>query len=249
MTTLQAQLERLYFPRNSIHQDLPDGEPSLITPDGQVRAMVLELTNPADWAVVSAVWQGVQADLGMPAPAIAVSGIDGYQLWFSLADAVPVAQARAFLESLRVRYLCTVELERVGMMPFFDCSMPQKGVHAPLVPALQKTGRWSAFVASDLAAIFAEEPWLEIPPSPEAQANVLARLESIKPATLQAHLDRISAASSLIDDQTRDKTLNKPTRGKSLNPKQFLLDVLDDPAAELRLRIEAAKALLPYFPD
>ena len=54
--------------------------------------MVLELTGPADWDVLSAVWRGVQADLELPAPAIAVSGTDGLQLWFSLEAPVPAAQ-------------------------------------------------------------------------------------------------------------------------------------------------------------
>lgn len=31
------------------------------------------------------------------------------------------------------------------------------------------------------------------------------------------------------------------------DPKRFLLEVMNDSTAELRLRIEAAKALLPYF--
>ena len=260
MSTLQAALERLYIPRDAVHQNQDFGESCLITPDGRVRAMVLELSRPADWTVLSTLWQRVQAELGLPAPAIAVSGIDGLQLWFSLAEPVPVAQAYAFLESLCLRYLSQVATERIALRPHFDDSLPQKVVHAALVPKLrEETGRWSAFVASDLAAIFADEPWLDLPPSPEAQANVLARIESIKPMDFQNVLARMkpvdlwrgaqaqSDASSLLEVQDQPETNNSPSQGKGMDPKGFLLEVMNDPAVELQLRIEAAKALLPYF--
>jgi hypothetical protein len=260
MSTLQAELERLYIPRDPVHQKQDLAESCLITPDDRVRAMVLELARPADWTVLSALWQGVQADLGLPAPAIAVSGIDGLQLWFSLAEPVPVANACAFLESLRLRYLSQVATDRITMRPCIDGSMPQKAVHAALLPRQrEETGRWSAFVASDLAAIFADEPWLDLPPSPEAQANVLARLECIKPVDFQAALERLkpadlgrgvpaqSDASRLIQVEDMPGTLNSTSQGKAMDPKGFLLEVMSNPAVELHLRIEAAKALLPYW--
>ena len=260
MSTLQAELERLYIPRDAVHQKQDLAESCLITPDDRVRAMVLELARPADWTVLSALWQGVQADLGLPAPAISVSGIDGFQLWFSLAEPVPVANACAFLESLRSGYLSQVATDRITMRPCIDGSVPQKAVHAALVPRQrEETGRWSAFVASDLAAIFADEPWLDLPPSPEAQANVLARLECIKLADFQEVLERLkpvdlrrgahaqSDANKLIKVQDGAETINSPSQGKGMNPKGFLLGVMNDPAVELHLRIEAAKALLPHF--
>jgi len=43
------------------------------------------------------------------------------------------------------------------------------------------------------------------------------------------------------------ETINSPSQGKGMDPKGFLLGVMNDPAVELHLRIEAAKALLPYF--
>jgi hypothetical protein len=260
MSTLQAELERLYIPRDAVHQKQDFAESCLITPDGSVRALLLELARPADWTALSALWQGVQADLGLPAPAIAVSGIDGLQLWFSLAELVPVTQACAFLESLRLRYLSQVKTDRITMRPCIDGSMPQNAVHAALVPRQrEETGRWSAFVAPDLAAIFADEPWLDLPPGPEAQANVLARLECIKLADFQEVLNRIkpvdlgpgahaqSDADKLIKVQDDAETINSPSQGKGKDPKGFLLGVMNDPAVELHLRIEAAKALLPYF--
>jgi len=251
MSTLPAELDRLYLARGA--------EPGLVTPDGRVRALVLELARPADWTLLSTVWRGVQTDLELPAPAIAVSGIDAYQLWFSLAEPVSALQARAFLESLRLRYLSGVAPGRIAMMPSIDAASPGKIQHALLVPALQPTtSQWSAFVAPDLAAIFSEEPWLDLPPNPDAQANVLSRLECIKPAVFQAALEQLrpameaqTAPKTSQTDETNVSTANRGIKatslhGSSLDPKSFLLGVMNDQTVELHLRIEAAKALLPY---
>lgn len=260
MSTLPAELDRLYLAHERNIQSLHGAEPGLIAPDGSVRAMVLELARPADWTLLSTLWRGVQTDLELPAPAIAVSGIDAYQLWFSLAEPVSVAQARAFLESLRLRYLSLVAPERMAMMPSVEASMPGQIHHAMLVPALhQATGRWSAFVAPDLAAIFSEEPWLDLPPNPDAQANVLSRLECIKPAVFHAVLERLSPAvrtetspmtsvtAETDGSQANQEVKASASHGNSLDPKGFLLGVMSDQTIELHLRIEAAKALLPYF--
>lgn len=260
MSTLQAELDRLYLSHERNIQNPHGAEPGLAAPDGTVRAMVLELARPADWTLLSTVWRGVQTDLELPAPAIAVSGIDGYQLWFSLAEPASVAQARAFLESLRLRYLSLVAPGRIRTMPSVDASMPGQIQHALLVPALQPaTGQWSAFVAPDLAAIFSEEPWLDLPPNPEAQAKVLSRLECIKPAVFHGILERLSPVvrtetspmTSVADEtdgsQASPEVKASASHGNSLDPKGFLLGVMNDKTVELHLRIEAAKALLPYF--
>ncbi|WP_114970143.1 hypothetical protein [Rhodoferax ferrireducens] len=260
MSTLQAELDRLYLARGRNIQSPHGAKPGLTAPDGTVRAMVLELARPADWTLLSALWRGVQTDLELPAPAIAVSGIDAYQLWFSLAEPASVAQARAFLESLRLRYLSLVAPGRLSMMPSVDAASPGKIHHALLVPTLQPaTGRWSAFVAPDLAAIFSEEPWLDLPPNPDAQANVLSRLECIKPAVFHALLERLSpvvrtetspttsAADETDSSQAKQEVKASASHGNSLDPKGFLLGVMNDKTVELHLRIEAAKALLPYF--
>lgn len=242
MNTLQAELRRLYLFDDSIGLNPSDEKPCLIAPDGRVRALVLELARPADWNALSTVWQGVQADLELPAPAIAVSGIDGYQLWFSLAEPVSVAQAGTFLESLRLRYLGTLAPERIGLMP--TATHP-----ARMVPALQPdTGLWSAFVAPDLAPIFSDGPWLDVCPSPEAQANVLSRLQCIKPALFQAVLDRIGPVVERTPGNTGSPSAvaSASIAHNSRDPKHFLREVMNDPAIALALRIEAAKALLPY---
>lgn len=251
MNRLQSELSRLYLPHA-----VPDAETlGLIDPEGSVRAMVLEVARPASWDVLSKVWRGVQADLELPAPAIAVSGTDGLQLWFSLSDPIAIAQAHAFLESLRLRFLADIAAKRLRLMPAVDASAPHQALHAHLVPAEhEQTGNWSAFVAPDLAPVFADTPWLDIPPSNDGQADLLSRLESIKPAAFEAALESLRPAPPQPTGVARETTSidadrmpDRPAASVgSLEAKRFLLQVMNDETVVLALRIEAAKALLPY---
>lgn len=252
MNRLQSEFRRLYhpLPAGAAGTDRdPDG---LIDEQGRVRALVLELARPADWERLGDVWRGVQADLGLPAPAIAVSGTDGLQLWFSLSEPLGAARAHAFLAALRSRYLPDVAAQRVSLMPAPDASSAA-GSHAPRVPALnESTGNWSAFVAPDLAPIFAETPWLDMPPGDEGQANLLSKLASIKPPQLAAALAQLEPAAApstaIPPTATSDGSL-MPTPAVSSarypEPRSFLLAVMNDESVPLALRIEAAKALLP----
>jgi hypothetical protein len=234
MNSLDTELRRLY---------LVDGDPaSLTSTDDHVRALVLELARPADWQALSTVWQGVQSDLGLPAPAIAVNGNDGFQLWFSLAEPVTTGEASFFLESLRHRYLNTISPERISMLP-------TETRHALLVPALQQsTGQWSAFVAPDLAAIFIDSPGLDVCPSVDSQAKVLAPLKSIKASVFEALLDQVisDVESRSVAKQTSASATPASTTQSNTDAKRFLNDVMNDTFVEMHLRIEAAKALLPY---
>jgi hypothetical protein len=230
MNPLQTELQRLY-----------------LAPEGLVRALVLELARPADWGLMSPVWRGLQTDLALPAPAVMVSGVDGYQLWLSLAEPVPLAEAAAFLEALRRHYLAEVAPQRIRLTPALAAPASQPALP---VPSQQlATGYWSAFVAPDLAPIFADEPWLDQPPSPEAQASVLAGLQSIKAAAFAAALARLRpvAPTRRLPEPPSHGTSCAPVATRErLAPKAFLLAVVQDPAVALDLRIEAAKALLPY---
>lgn len=205
MDRLRSELERLFLPRA----------------DGGVRSLVIELVRPAGWQEVARVWQGVQADLDLPAPAIAVSGRDGVQLWLSFADGMEPARMQAFADALRSRYLRGVPAERVRIQ------QPQV-----LPPAQVDTERWSAFVAPDLAPLFADEPWLDHPPGSDAQADLLSRIASIAPDAFERVLRQLTTApvAAAASDDT--------------DPRTFLLSVMRDPTVDMHLRIEAAKALL-----
>ncbi|HEY9094964.1 MAG TPA: hypothetical protein VIN35_04405, partial [Hydrogenophaga sp.] len=113
---LSAEFQRLYqLPGD----DAPSAGASLrlVGEDGRVRTLVMALRGPAEWPVLGAIWRGVQADLELPAPAIAVNGVDAYELWFSLVEPVPLAQATHFLQALRARYLPDVRPQRVRLRP------------------------------------------------------------------------------------------------------------------------------------
>lgn len=215
MTRLHSEWQRLYLahspdstphapspstptPNEAIASPAAGSAPSLVTPDGRVRALVLEVGHPADWDALLAVWQGVQADLALPAPAIAVSGTDAYLLWFSVAQAVPVAQAAAFLEGLCQRHLADVAPHRIGMLPAPQATtappqhtQPRTVPPALRVPAQQASGCWSAFVTADLARIFADEPWLDLEPNALAQADLLSRMASIPLADFERACARL----------------------------------------------------------
>ena len=220
MNRLQSELHRLYV----VHQSA-DG--------GRVRAAVLEMARPADWTALSAVWRGVQADLALPAPAIAVNGRDGFQLWFSLAEPTLASQALGFLNALRARYLSDIARQRLDLTTAID-AMP---------PRPTKSDQWSAFVTADLAPVFADEPWLDILPGPDGQADVLCRLEPIKSVDLLVALERLERVKTQIDAESAFTPFNAVDAG--LDPESFLRQVMNDDSVALGLRIEAAKALLP----
>lgn len=243
---LQSELQRLYLP----HQAAGAGATAaLIDAHGMLRAMALELARPADWERLAAVWRAVQTELELPAPAIAVSGSDGFALWFSLEEPVAVAQAHAFLHALCMRYLPELPASRLNLMPAADAATSQQPGHAPLPPARQqRTGYWSAFIAADLAPIFADTPWLDSAPGNDGQAGVLSPLTSITQPAFAAALERLDArviATPLHATEVSPAPPQTPAAG--LTPKQFLLQIMNDDSVALTLRIEAAKALLPYF--
>ena len=244
MNRLQSELQRLYLPRSLAHADGDAPSTALIDPAGKVRALVMELTRPPSWEVLSKVWHGVQTELGLPAPAIAVSGIDAVQLWFSLAEPIAAAQAHAFLACLRSRFLPDIEPARMRLLPAPDATALHPRGHARLVPACQEaTGNWSAFLAPDLAAVFADTPWLDIAPNEEGQAALLRGLDVTKQAAFESALDRLGPSAEPAHSAIA------ATAAVSDDPKRFLLRVMNDDTVALALRIEAAKALLPHSDD
>jgi len=246
MNRLQRELQRLYGSQADARQDLDFDARDLFDAQGRVRAMVLELARPAAAAALSAVWGGVQADLALPAPAIAVNGSDGCQLWFSLQEPLPVPEAGAFLDALRRRYLGDIAPACVAMLPAQDVAAAQPPRHARPVPASRAdSGQWSAFVAPDLLPMFADEPWLDMPPNLDGQAQLLVALKSIQPAEFALALQRLDLAAQAPAPAPAPASHAAVQANAALDPRRFLLDVMNDDRLDLALRIEAAKALLP----
>ena len=144
----------------------------------------------------------------------------------------PLARAAAFAEGLRQHYLAEVPTTRVTLHP----QAPLK-----LVPAHQGDGRWSAYIDASLGSMFVDEPWLEMAPSLHKQAELLAGHASIKPDALERALGLLPAASA------NTAAADRQAPAGHHEPVGFLLAVMNDDSVETGLRIEAAKALLPYF--
>ena len=255
MTRLQSELDRLYLPRSPAPvADAAQPSP-LIDSSIQTRALVMDLTHPPSWALLSKVWNGVQTELDLPAPAIAVSGVDGLQLWFSLTEPIATSHAHAFLESLRKRFLPDIDARRIRLLPAADATAAHPERHAKRVPALQEsTGNWSAFVAADLAPVFEDTPWLDIPPGEEGQATLLHGMRSITPAAFDEALLRLGpgtpaalAAAPVTSPRAEPlPTQRITTSAAHEDAERFLRRVMNDESVALALRIEAAKALLQH---
>ena len=239
MNPLQFELARLY----GLDASAADGAAPA---DGHgerqrgIRALVLELRPPAGWGRLSSVWTGAQADLGLPPPAIAVSGVDGLQLWFSLASPTAPSAGALFLQGLRARYLPDLGSTHVRLIA--------DTAQLPSAPPFEASpDHWSAFIAPDLASVFADTPWLDVPPNDEGQATLLRALEPIRQVAFEAALNQLGA----IKEAPVDLTLSGPREMRTLeqggaNAQRFLRRVMDDETAPLALRIEAAKALLEH---
>lgn len=238
MSRLAAEFERLYA----------------AGPDGSPRALVLDVGRPSDWELLGAVWRGVQLDLSLPAPGIAIAGENSYQLWFSLERGVLPDEAGAFFEGLRSRWLAGIAAPRIRCL-----------TSPPEVPSEVREGQWSAFVAPDLAPVFVEATWLDIPPGAEGQADLLRGLKSIDPLTWATALGQLTTSGGSDDASTDASSRSPSSRAGSAgstaaatpaaaalfspatqftDPRAFLLHVMNDPSVPMPSRIEAAKALL-----
>ena len=188
-------------------------------------AMVLELEGAGGWSELAKVWTGVQVELEWPAPGIAVNGSDACQLWFSVPGSVSALEAEGLLAALRSRYLCDVRPDRIR-------------IRTKTAPPPFQAGpeRWSAFVTPDLAALFDEGPWLDLPPGDDAQAELLSRLKPIPADALRRALPLLQPVPQAAAPLAR--------MPEDDDPRRFLLRVMNDAAEDMHLRIEAAKALL-----
>lgn len=251
MSRFNAEFSRLYV----VPEPASPAQGRLVATDGTVKAMVLELARPADWSALSIVWQAIQSEWELPAAAIAVSGTDGLQLWFSVSEPVSVLDAADFLIALQNKYLSAIPARRIGVYPSGASAATEAVVHARAVPAVnESTGNWSAFVSSDLASVFGEEPWLDIAPNLDQQADILSRLKSIKLPQFRDVLGRLVAAQrpaapqavSADGEPHGGDTTASPHDATRMTPQAFLMQVMNDPGIGWTDRIEAAKALLPY---
>lgn len=246
MNRLNAERHRLFgLPGKPVSAGGEAGD-KLATPGGH-RLLRLVFRRPGDWERVASIFHGIQDDLELPAPPVSVDG-RGFCLWFPLAQVVSREQANLFLTCLIDRYAADLPPDRIEAEAVDAVELP---------PArLASDDRWSAFIDPGMGSLFIDEPWLEMAPTPDKQAELLAGFSEIKAEEFERALSRLAPAAPRtpsVSDTPPHESAPAADGKLSLNgphadPQSFLLAVMNDPNASPALRVEAAKALLPYYP-
>lgn len=200
MHKLISELKRLYLPHAALapaglEQRLLGQSRSgvtLLTADGQTRTLLIAFPKMSDgeegrhWTLLCDVANAMQVELGLPAPAVSISGADAYGLWLSLEVPVSTALAQQFIELLQAAYFPGVE------QGAYAATAP-----VALPPCLHPgTGKWAAFIHPGLGASFADEAGLEMAPPLAAQAALLDSLHSITQTQFQHAMQVLSAGAS-----------------------------------------------------
>jgi len=201
MEKLISELGRLYLPAGAVtgaawNAHLQGSAPlALAGPDGAVRAAALPFPVLRDqeegrhWNRLCEVANELQARLGLPAPAVSVSGDNGYCLWLSLEQPMPAADVQHLLALLHA-----------AVMPEF----PASGPGAPLPPCLHPaSGKWSAFIHPGMGASFADGSGLEVAPPLSGQVAFLEGLHSITAAQVADLLRQLQPAAGAPAPQQR----------------------------------------------
>ncbi|RIX49743.1 MAG: hypothetical protein D3M94_01800 [Rhodocyclales bacterium GT-UBC] len=243
MDKLARELQRLYFQPGTGQLD----------PLGQtVRCLLIDIQRSADWPKLARLYEAVQGELDLPAPAVSVSSRNGFRLWFSLKNEVPARQGEAFLRGLCRKYLDDLPEHVIALYPG---TIGAGGQFIELPPCFDETvEKWSAFIDPGLGSMFADEAGLDMPPGTDKQASLLAACSSIQAADFAraaAILDRgETLAGELFGEEpnigqgSAAPGVTIAPVGRHTDPQAFLLDVMNDAGVAIEYRIEAAKVLL-----
>lgn len=216
MQKLNVELNRLY----------------LAAADSGTRAMTLAFKKlPGDgeaghWERLCSLANILQSELGLPAPAVSISGAGSYGLWLSLEQPIAPAQAAEFKELLDRAY-----------------SAELAGVEANAAPELPPqmnpgSGKWSAFIHPGLGASFAGDEGLEVQPPEAGQVALLEGLESVP-------LAQFAKALELLRQEGADSTPQFASTAAANTAPEGLL--LKDATLEDIVRFLHAKNIEPTF--
>lgn len=166
----------------------------LTTADGLTRALAIPFRKVAaspegqHWTRLCEVANALQAELGLPAPAVSINGASAFNLWLSFAAPVPASQAQDFLELLRKAYFPEIEI---------DPDAATAPVYLP--PCLNpRSGKWAAFIHPGMGASFADESGLELAPPLAGQAGFLEGLDSIDAAQFAQAMQKLQQPPAKI---------------------------------------------------
>ncbi len=241
MQKLLSELTRLYLPTGTFSPEVLEqhvlGQTtstiSLVTGDGLTRAMVIAFhkigdSEGAHWSLLCEVANALQVELGLPAPAVSISGADGYGLWLSLEAPAPTARVQKFLELLREAYFSSIDLRADAAIALVE-----------LPPCLHpNTGKWAAFINPGLGASFADESGLEMAPPFAGQAALLEDVQSISEAQF------LRAMNMLEQSHGAAPTVSEPLPERASAPHGLLLE---DATLEDIVRYLHAKNIEPTF--
>jgi DNA polymerase I len=179
---------------------------NLVSPEGLSRVAVLDFDGhqhgqgDRDWRLIRDLVDRLPADLGIPRPAVSLSGGKGYGVWFSFTEPMPVGQVRAFVRLLRAVYLSGIPDAELDLRPDTDVPTIAAQAVVKLPPCLhRRTGRWSVFV--DPATVDrTPEPGLPSPPDMGEQARVLAGVEPIATGAFLIALQRLGERAGAARD-------------------------------------------------
>lgn len=216
MQKLISELTRLYLPAGAVAPEALTEHMlgkatlavALTAADGQTRAIMIPFRKviggeeAQHWSLLCSVANALQAELGLPAPAVSISGADGYGLWLSFENPVPAADAQTFLALL-------------GRTYFPDMPIQPDAVSAPveLPPCLnQRSGKWAAFIHPGMGASFADESGLEMAPPLPGQVAFLEGLHRIRADQFRHAMHVLQqthgAASSVVSTPAPERTEN-----------------------------------------
>ena len=230
MQKLIAQLIRLYLPAEAVLPTVLAShlsgqhtvQTSLTTIDGMTRAMVVPFDKLVDgddaghWRLLCQVANALQAELGLPPPAVSITGDQGYALWLSLETPVPVGLAQQFVQLVRRAYGAHIE-------PGLDV------VTGPveLPPCVHRgSGRWAAFIHPGLGASFADESGLEMAPPLSGQVALLEHLDSISESKFMHALKLLQHAHGEVELASEPAPVRAPTPAGLLLQDATLEDIV-----------------------
>ncbi|MBC7456301.1 MAG: hypothetical protein H7335_21885 [Massilia sp.] len=209
MQKLMSQLRRLYLPAGAFAQELLEQRllgnatdlVKLSTQAGLARAVVIAFNKAPDaqdtqhWDLLCTTANALQNELGLPAPAVSISGADGYGLWLSLEKPARPEQLHMLVELLRSAYFPDTPHIAAG---------PSALVELP--PCLHPcSGKWAAFIHPGLGASFAGEPGLDMAPPLAGQNALLEGLHSISEAQLAHAIAVLRQARGEVDAVSRQQ--------------------------------------------